>query len=130
MPKLFRQLAKFASVGVLATGLHVVVALALNHFAGVEPLRANFMAFLVATLWSYFGNWAWTFGARDRVRSSAPKFLAMSLIAFALNQSIVYVVTKIEGLPLAVAMIPVVAIIPAFSFWLARTHIFKQHLAE
>ena len=40
-----------------------------------------------------------------------------------------YWVTKVEGLSLAVAMIPVVAVIPAFSFWLARTHIFTRHQA-
>jgi putative flippase GtrA len=129
MPKIFRQLAKFVSVGVVATGLHVLVALGLNHFAAMEALRANFAAFLLATTWSYFGNWAWTFGGHDKVKTSAPKFLAMSSIAFALNQSIVYFVTKVEGLPLAVAMVPVVAIIPAFSFWLARTHIFTRHQA-
>jgi putative flippase GtrA len=127
MSKLVKQLAKFISVGVLATGLHVATALGLNQFVGVEALRSNFVAFGVATLWSYLGNWAWTFGGQDRLKSSAPKFLAMSSIAFALNQAIVYWVTRVEGQPLAVAMIPVVVVIPAFSFWLARTHIFRAH---
>ena len=127
--KLAGQVARFASVGVVATCINVLGALALNHFAGIEPLTANFMGFLVAVLWSYFGNWAWTFGAKDRVKTSAPKFFLMASITFALNQSIVFWVTKVEGLSLAVAMIPVVAIIPAFSFWLARTHIFTRHRA-
>jgi putative flippase GtrA len=127
--KLAGQVARFASVGVVSTAINVLGALTLNHFAGIAPLTANFLGFLVAVLWSYLGNWAWTFGAKDRVKSSAPKFFLMASITFALNQSIVFWVTKVEGLSLAIAMIPVVAIIPAFSFWLARTHIFTRHRA-
>ncbi|MDE2385745.1 MAG: GtrA family protein [Alphaproteobacteria bacterium] len=124
MKALIKQLAKFASVGAIATGLHVLVALALHHGLGLAPLRANLGAFCMATLWSYFGNWAWTFGAQAKVKSSAPKFIAMSLAGFGLNQSIVYWVTVVEKLPFAVALVPVVMIVPAFTFWVSRTHIF------
>ncbi len=129
MNDLLRQIAKFASVGAIATGLHVLVAMTLHHGAGLSPLRANFAAFCVATLWSYCGNWAWTFAGRAKVKSSAPRFFAMSLAAFALNQGIVYWMTTVEGLPLAAALIPVVAVIPVVSFWLSRMHIFSSRHA-
>ena len=128
MNSLLHQLGKFASVGAVATALHVVTALFLNQFLDVAPLRANVVAFMVATIWSYFGNWIWTFEAKSAFQQSAPRFLVMSLGCFAVNQAIVYCVTVLIHLPLWVAMIPVVAVIPAFSFWMSRTRIFNSTL--
>ena len=128
MEKLFQQAARFVSVGMLATGLHVSAAVGFN-MLGAAPLRANFLAFLIASLFSYFGNWAWTFEAQTRVKTSAPKFMAMSLAGFAVNQSIVYWVTVVHHQSMVLAMIPVVMIIPAFSFWMSRTHIFNAKVA-
>jgi putative flippase GtrA len=125
MKDVLHQLGKFASVGVVATGLHVVTALGLNQFAGVAPMRANVVAFVVATTWSYLGNWIWTFNAAARFQQSAPRFFAMSIACFVVNQAIVYGVTVLAQLPFWLAMVPVVAVVPAFSFWMSRTRIFK-----
>jgi putative flippase GtrA len=128
MSRLLHQLGKFASVGAVATALHVATALGLNQFAGVAPLNANLAAFVVATIWSYLGNWVWTFEAKARFQHSAPRFLAMSLGCFGVNQATVYGVTVLGQLPLWVAMVPVVAVVPAFSFWMSRTRIFNSTL--
>lgn len=130
MRELLHQLGKFASVGAVATALHVVTALGLNQFAGVVPLRANVVAFMVATLWSYLGNWIWTFEAKARFQQSAPRFLVMSLGCFGINQAIVYGVTVLAQLPFWLAMVPVVAVVPAFSFWMSRTRIFNPALSS
>ena len=122
---LLKQLGKFASVGMVATGLHVVTALGLNHFLAVTPLRANVAAFLVATIWSYLGNWIWTFEAKAQFQQSAPRFFAMSAGCFVVNQAVVYAVTVVGQLPFWLAMIPVIAVVPAFSFWMSRSRIFK-----
>ena len=52
----------------------------------------------------------------------------MSIGCFAINQAIVYGVTDLAQLPFWLAMIPVVAVVPAFSFWMSRTRIFKPAL--
>jgi putative flippase GtrA len=129
MKELLHQLGKFVSVGLVATALHVIVALGLNSGLAMAPLRANVVAFVVATIWSYLGNWIWTFEAKARFQQSAPRFFAMSIGCFGVNQSIVYVVTVLAQLPLWVAMIPVVAVVPAFSFWMSRTRIFNAVLS-
>ena len=125
MKDLLHQLGKFVSVGLIATALHVIVALGLNGAFGLAPLRANVAAFAVATIWSYFGNWIWTFEAKARFQQSAPRFFAMSIGCFGINQAIVYGVTVVAQLPFWLAMIPVVAVVPAFSFWMSRTRIFN-----
>lgn len=124
MNGILRQAVKFAAVGGGATLVHVLAALTLNGLAHVAPLRANFLAFLVASCVSYFGNWFWTFDAASHHAFSLPRFAALSLSCFALNQAIVYGVVVQLGQPLWLAMLPVAAIVPAFGFWLSKTQIF------
>lgn len=115
---------KFAAVGGGATLVHVLAALTINGLANVAPLRANFLAFIVASCVSYIGNWFWTFEGSSRHVFSLPRFAALSLSCFALNQAIVYGVTERLGQPLWLAMVPVVIVVPAFGFWLSKTKVF------
>ena len=124
MNGLLRQVAKFTIVGGGATGVHVLTALALNSLAQVAPLRANFLAFLVASLVSYTGNWFWTFDGASRHDFSLPRFAALSLSCFTVNQAIVYGVVELLHQPLWLAMVPVVVVVPVFGFWLSRTKVF------
>ena len=126
MKALLKQIAKFATIGLVATVVHVATALVSNSFIGFTPLQSNFLAFLVASTFTFCGNYFWTFPQAGNVSFALPRFAVLSLLCFALNQSIVYVVTALMHLPLWVAMIPVVALIPAFSFWTSKTKVFKS----
>jgi putative flippase GtrA len=127
MNGLLRQVAKFATVGGAATGVHALTALALNSLVQVAPLRANFVAFLVASFVSYVGNWFWTFDGVNNHGFSLPRFAALSLSCFAVNQAIVYGVVELLHQPLWLAMVPVVVVVPAFGFWLSRTRVFVSY---
>ena len=124
MNALLRQVTNFIIVGIGATGIHVLCAITFNGIGHIPPLRANFLAFLVASAVSYGGNWVWTFGRASRHRFSAPRFVGLSLACFGVNQAIVYGVVEILGQPLWLAMVPVAAVIPALGFWLSRTRVF------
>ena len=126
MNGLLRQAAKFVTVGGGATAVHVVTALALNSLVQVSPLRANFMAFLVASFVSYIGNWYWTFDGSSPHVFSVPRFAALSLACFGVNQAIVFGVVELLHQPLWIAMVPVVIVIPAFGFWLSKTKVFNN----
>ena len=130
MSQVFRQVMKFLTVGGGATAMHVATALALNGLANVPPLWANVLAFLAASGVTYFGNWRWTFDAASPHGLAVPRFMALSLSCFAVNQAIVYAFVEWAGRPLWVAMIPVVLVIPALSFWLSRTWIFQPSHAN
>ena len=124
MNGLLRQVAKFATIGAGATALHVASALLLNGLVGITALKSNFLAFLVASVFTYCGNYYWTFSKTGKIGTTIPRFIVLSSGCFAVNQTIVYVVTSLLHMPLWVAMIPVVAVIPAFSFWASKTKIF------
>ena len=124
MHGLLKQVAKFATIGAGATALHVASALLFNSYAGFSALQANFLAFLVASAFTFCGNYYWTFSQSGKIAATIPRFVVLSVGCFAVNQTIVYVVTSLAHLPLWVAMIPVVAVIPAFSFWASKTKVF------
>jgi putative flippase GtrA len=124
MDGLLKQIAKFATIGVGATFIHVAAALLFNSFAKFSALQSNFLAFLVASAFTYCGNYFWTFAKTGAVSSTLIRFIFLSLSCFAVNQTIVYIVTSLMQLPLWIAMIPVVAVIPAFSFWVSKKRVF------
>lgn len=120
MPSVLR----FITVGLIATVTHVLGALVFNSAFAVPPLAANLFGFLLATGVSYGGHWLWTFGAASAHRHAMPRFIVLSVSCFCLSQFIVYVVTRLAGLPLWVAMIPVLLLLPPFSFLVSRAHVF------
>jgi putative flippase GtrA len=124
MNQLLNQLAKFATVGAVATVVHVASALLLNSFLNVPALEANIFAFVIASVPSYLGNWVWTFSRTSKITTSLPRFVALNLMCFAINQSIVFCVVEILELPLWIAMVPVLAVIPLVSFWMSRAKVF------
>jgi putative flippase GtrA len=120
MTPLALQFARFAIVGGGATLIHLGTALTLNAVLGLSPLRANFCAFLAAVAFSYWGNFVWTFDAASAHRAALPRFLALSLALFAVNQAIVYVATELWGWPFFAALVPVVMIVPVGGFLAGR----------
>lgn len=127
MTELHRQISRFAIVGMAATAVHIAMALCLNGLAAIPPLRANVLAFLMAWVISYLGNRGWTFAATTRHGVAMPRFLAVSLAGFAVNQALVFIITDLAGQPLWMAMIPVAVIVPAVSFLLSRLWVFAAH---
>ncbi len=114
------QFMRFGLVGAVATGVHLVSALVYHHIFGLTPLVANACAFMTAWAVSYFGNWVWTFGAVTAHNQSAPRYLAVALAGFVLNQTIVYITANLWSWPLWAALIPVVMIVPLVNFLASR----------
>ena len=127
MHGLLKQAAKFATIGAGATVLHVASALLFNSFAGFTALESNFLAFLVASAFTFCGNYFWTFSKAGKFVNTIPRFVVLSSSCFAVNQTIVFLFTHTMHMPLWIAMIPVVAFIPAFSFWVSKTRVFVTH---
>jgi putative flippase GtrA len=114
------QILRFFAVGGGATLVHVAAALVFNAALGIRPLVANFLAFLVAWGLSYWGNWRWTFRAESAHGRAMPRFFAVSLALFFVNQAIVYVAVERLGWPFWAALSVVVAVVPAAGFAASR----------
>lgn len=62
-PMLTRRALRFGVSGLLATGLHVVIAMALIQNVSTAPSIANGVAFAMATIFSYLINTTWSFSS-------------------------------------------------------------------
>jgi putative flippase GtrA len=116
---------RFAAVGLGATLLHVATALGAYGGLGLTALRANLLALAVALTFNFFANWRWTFDGRGQLASAAPKFMLLQAASLALNQTIVYLCTVRAALPLWVALVLVVVLLPPLNFCFNRTLVFK-----
>lgn len=74
----YKQFLKFGVVGGAATGIHVVVFLTLSEWFKLNYVQSNFVAYVVATLWSFAGNSLWSFSCK----LSGNRFLRYLAVAF------------------------------------------------
>lgn len=123
---LARQGAIFAAVGVAATAVHVVVALATRELVGLSPMQANFVAYLCAVGVSYFGNARLTFLKPARHAPQFVRFVVVSLGGLAANQAITWLLVNRLGWPFWLGLAVVVVVVPGLSFVAARLWAFAD----
>ena len=129
MRSLIYQLSKFASVGVIATGVHALVYGVVG--AVLEPMLANLIAFLIALLFSYSGHFLWTFRAQTQGREMHKafayqfRFLVVALSGLLLNSSAVWLVTERLQIDYLHAVVPMVFVVPLVTFALAKVWAFR-----
>jgi putative flippase GtrA len=104
---------RFAITGAAATGLHVLVAVALIETVHLHPGIANGAAYIVANLFSYFVNTHWSFGATPQLANWS-RFVLVSLIAWTLTVAITTAVAEgggsyLLGIALVVTLVPFVS---------------------
>lgn len=84
---MFRQMFRFGVVGLAATVVHFLVAVAAVQFVGLVPQLANVLGFGVAFCASFLGQWRWTFAQRDAtpIALALPRYLMTSVGGFGAN---------------------------------------------
>ena len=117
-----KKLAAFGLVGLTAAGVHyLVVWLLVSHYA-VAPLAANVGGFLVAFWTSFFGHRHLSFAhARPApVRQSLPRFAAVALTGFAVNESLYAWLLAYTPLPYTWALVLVLGTVAVATYLLSR----------
>ena len=117
------QLIQFVLVGGAAAATHLAVVGLLVTFAGLAPLHANVLAFLIAFVVSYNGHALLTFSsAQVRGWAVMAKFFAVACLSFAANEFLYYIALHWlhwHYLPSLFAVLLVVAVVTfvAAKFW-------------
>lgn len=99
-----KNLGPFLIVGATAAGVHQTVVMAIVEIGLMRPAPANIFGFCTAWLVSYFGHRKFTFRSTRAHREAAPRFLLVSLLAFAANQAIFVTLLQYTALHYAVAL--------------------------
>ncbi len=112
--KIASSIPRFATVGVAATIIHVLVAVALVELLNWHPGLANGIAFIVANLFSYAVNTHWSFERKISLKSWY-RFLTVSFLAWLLTIAVSWSVEAAGGSYL-LGILLVVALIPGLTY--------------
>jgi len=121
------QLARFAISGALVTalgvGVYAVVALVLRW----HPQLGNFLAYVVAVATGYVMHSRWSFRDHGGQRTHATRlrFLAVSLVSYALNSFWVWLLFSRLQLGRAAPIAPMLFVTPGVTFLLNRQWVFR-----
>ncbi len=113
------QLTRFAVVGLLATAIHIAVALMVTSVFSLAPLTANLSGFCAAVAVSFWGHLRVTFRVKEPQRQHFYRFVVLSLASLAVSSLITAIWTSLGG-SMVVAMGLVALIVPIMSFLAAR----------
>jgi putative flippase GtrA len=109
------RLSRFAVIGVIATVLYAVLALAFTRL-GIAATEASVLAFLLAAIFSYAGHKYVTFVSGGRHAFELPRFLAVSAAGLAVVSAMPAVLTGMLGFPAAVPILLACVVIPAINY--------------
>lgn len=118
------QIARFGVVGIAATVVHLLAALALREAAGWAPLVANLGGFLCANLVSYLGHSRLTFGQALWQGDQLMRFAVAGLSALLVSTVLVWLVTGLGQGSFGLAMILVGLAVPAVNFVVLKFWVF------
>lgn len=120
------QLLRFGQIGLLATGLHVMIALAAAEFLRFTDQMANLTGFAAAVTFSFVGHTRLTF-AHERVEMTYfPRFLVTAVIGLLGSAFVTYLVGTVFGQHFWVAMVAVAATVPVLTFVLLKGWVYTQ----
>ncbi len=127
------QYAKFGSIGIVATAIHVAVFTALVEVYDTPPLLANILAFCIAALFAFVGHLHWTFKLKAEQRLISirqlkwvfVRFFLIALLGLGLNSFSVFVVVDVVGLSYLCAIPLMVFVVPPIVFLISKYWTFR-----
>ncbi len=113
-PRELRKLALFAGIGLLSSACYFAVMMVCVDLLGLGVVKAAFLAFIVGTIISYFGNTFFTFNERMTART-ATRFLLIVLVGMGLNLLIAHLL-DLAGFHYALIALTVFTAVPALNY--------------
>jgi len=121
-----RQIARFGSVGLFATIVHMAIGIGLIQI-GWEPWIANAAAFAVAFGVSFVGHFSFTFsGHTTSLVSSLTRFSLVATGGFALNEFVLLALLATGSVPPSPALVFSTALAAASTYVLCRKWVFTS----
>lgn len=110
----------------LSTAAHVSMVWFLLPQSFINPILANTLAFCVALVVSFFGNYIWTFGAPGQPRRALARFFIIALSAFALNTALLALLLHGKWFSPVASVVISASIFPLFTYLASRLWAFKS----
>lgn len=120
----FWRMVRFSIVGIVATVVHVSVAIVAIDYAGVSPVIGSVIGFLAAFLVSYVGHFRFTFHVQGQYRDYVLRFGIGSLVSFVLSTVLVWVLTGPLRVDAKLALVATGIIVPISNYLINRLWVF------
>lgn len=124
--EIVREGGSFALVGLAATAVHALVALAARDLAHVGAMASTVSGYVCAVGVSYLGNARFTFGRPALHGPQFVRFLIVSLAGLGANLGITWLLVDSLGWPFKAALAVIVVVIPAMSFVFSKVWAFRD----
>ncbi len=122
----FWRVVRFSIVGIVATAVHVSVAIMAVSFAGVSPVVGSVIGFLAAFMISYVGHFRFTFAVKGQYRYYIVKFGIGGLVSFVLSTIVVWVLTDLLRVEAKSALVATGIIVPISNYLINRLWVFLR----
>jgi len=121
------QTLKFMTVGAIAALVHFLVVILLVEFFSLQPLVANFFAFLIAFCVSFTGQRLFTFSNSSKtIGQSLLPYFVISLTSFICNELLLSLAIYLLHLPYQPALILVLLIVAIGTFFSSKYWAFAK----
>lgn len=121
-----RRILRFVAVGGTSALVHMVLVRVIVEWWAIHPLWANVAAWAIAFWVSFTGHHYLTFGDREvGRRDAAPRFLLLSLLGLAANESLYAALLHWTGLHYMAALIITQIVVAVGTYLLSHAWAFK-----
>lgn len=115
--KLLMQIFKFIIVGGIATIIDWIIYYLLYNYLDFDPLVANILSYLLATIYNYFGSVKYVFKVNDKnMKKTFTIFLILSLVGLLLSELLIYLMINIMLMNKMLSKIFATMLVMIFSF--------------
>jgi putative flippase GtrA len=125
---LLKQIITFTGVGLIATFIHAFFFLLCLESTLTTPQTANFIAFLLAFIFSYWGQTNITFSSKKNQRNIKifGKFVITATIGFLMNAVWVYITQSVLLINPQWAVLGIGLLTPAITFFFLSKWVYKE----
>ncbi|WP_419907114.1 GtrA family protein [Hoeflea sp.] len=123
----FRLISRFALVGLTATLLYAVLAMALEALfhATAGQATLSIAAYSIAAIFSYVAHRIFTFASNGAYHFEIPRFVLLTAVGFAISYVLPVIVGSVLGLPMFVSVAGVCIVIPLINFFALDRWVFS-----
>jgi putative flippase GtrA len=117
---------RFSLVGIITTGIYLILASLLIWSEWVVPIIASSIAFIFTIPLSFRGHGSFTFQIKDKKRWQINRYIIYTLFGFIMSNIIMYLSTLSAIINAYIGVIIVTMILPILNFLVLKFFVFKN----
>lgn len=121
----FKRIMRFGFVGIIATAIHMVVALSCKYYFSAPPQLANIIGFMIAFIFSFTGQYFWTFKSKASLPKAILKFFLVAFSGYLISAFLLFTLSEISVFNDYYNLVVSIFIIPLITYFAGKYYAFK-----